>query len=188
MVAETAGTIPVSRRQAVVDILTMRCAREQIGTPGGIIAIIVGLAASLVLLLAQGGGAVMAGQIATNTSIKSVTARTLIPDRPPVILTVRMDAPISSQCTRQGFTIAWLNVDGGEDEFWPTGASMQGGPHQPTADREGRVLLIHYLVAGMEPGREYKWRLKTVSRCSWLGGLIWREKHEQSPVMTFTVP
>lgn len=186
MDVEEDGAIPVTRWKRVVDILTMKCGRDQIGTLGGIVAIGVGLAVSL--LMAQGGGAMMAGSIATNTGIKSVTAAPLSPDRPPLLLTVRMDAPISDRCTRQGFTSAWRNVAGGEDEFWPTGASMQGGPHQPTADRDGRVLLIHYLVAGMEPGHEYKWRLKTVSRCSWLGGLVWRDKHEQSPIMTFTVP
>ena len=182
---EKNGAIPVMRWKLWADVLTLKYGREQIRTLGGGVAIVVGLAVSL--LMAQGGGSMMAGWIDTSHTIKSVTAAPLSADRPPMLLTVRMDATINDRCTRQSFSVAWINVAGGEDKFWPASSSMQGGPHQPTADREGRVILIHTLVAGMSPG-QYKWRLKTISLCSWLGGLIRWEKHEQSPIMTFTVP
>lgn len=135
----------------------------------------VGVSSALTVLAMYFGGAVMAQMEHVGTIIEAVTVRATTADRPELLIAVRAEVMVSSNCTRQTlYTLA--RPDTVPSSVYPLGQTIAGKGFSPPW--RGTYDIKLSVPSGI-PAGEYGLTVRAVYDCEWLGLLTSRITTEE---------
>jgi hypothetical protein len=98
------------------------------------------------------------------------------------MLRVAIESPHTSNCTRESQIILYRS-EHGTPATYPLGSTMSGDglPGMIWSSATRHDFILNLPIPPAIPDGEYELMYRSVYSCSWLGGLIQRQLHQDSP-------